>query len=96
LVPEVPAIHPVFAAILDTFVIAGVERGTPQLRRPAVITVAIPVATTPILVSITVLRVPIIWILCLSSHAQNSYSKNEGHCQNGTTDLDFPLISFHE
>src|SRR6185436_7621201 len=73
----VPAIS---AAFLDAFVIAGVQSGSTELRRAAVVTVTIPVATVSLLISIvaavTVLCVTIVWILRLSSHAQGDpYSK---------------------
>src|SRR5689334_6471405 len=68
------AVPAIFAAFLDAFVIAGVQSGSTQLRRAAVVTVTIPVATTSILISvvaaITILSVTIVWILRLSSHAQ--------------------------
>ena len=61
------AVPTIFAAFLNTFVIAGVQSGSTELRRAAIVTVTIPVATTSILISvvaaITVLSVTIVWIL---------------------------------
>src|ERR1043165_1089547 len=74
------AVPAIFAAFLDTFVITGIQSGSTQLCRAAIVTVPIPVATTsvliPVVAAVTVLRVTIVWILRLSSYAQGDpYSK---------------------
>ena len=72
----------IFAAFLDAFVMAGIQSGSTQLRRAAILTVTIPVATTSVLISIvaavTVLSVMIVWTLRLGSYAQGcTYSKQQ-------------------
>src|SRR5689334_19786582 len=74
------AVPAIFAAFFDAFVIAGIQGGSTQLRRAAIVTVTIPVATTSVLIAvitaITVLSITIVWILRPSSQAQGDpYSK---------------------